>query len=191
MYICNCIYNCHFIYRPPLYQFLCACKFGNLEEIQIILEELKENGYDINVGDSNGKNGLHFASQYGKESAVEFLLDHEANPNLFDGEKYTPLYHSSRFGYHKICKLLIDKGAEIDSKNRSDNSTPLMAASEFGCLDTCKFLIDNGADIEAKSKNGMNPLILASKKGRKDIVEYLTSIKNCDIEVKDNVLVCL
>ena len=69
----------------------------------------------------------------------------------------TPLIHASKNENIDIVIYLIDKGAEIQSKDNkykytsSNGFTPLIHASMEGHLETVKYLVGIGLDIEAKS----------------------------------------
>jgi serine/threonine protein kinase len=103
-----------------------------------------------------------------------------------------------------IAELLIDKGADINSKDQGgktplyymrslemaqfliaqgadvnvkawDGTTPLFSAADQSNKEMAQFLIAQGADVNVKDKNGMTPLRLATMSGAKDIVEVLKS----------------
>lgn len=59
-------------------------------------------------------------------------------------------------------KLLIDKNADVNSKDKFD-STPLHLASGYNPNEELvKFLLENNANVNAKDKDGWTPLHLAS-----------------------------
>ena len=59
---------------------------------------------------------------------------------------YTALMDASQFGYKKICKLLIEKGADVNAKT-DYGKTALMYASEKGRKEICELFITNGAEV--------------------------------------------
>ena len=63
-----------------------------------------------------------------------------------------------------IIKLLIDKGASMDSSS-TFNDTALHAAAEVGRDDIVSFLLDRGANINCSDKAGWSPLMFAAEKG--------------------------
>jgi ankyrin repeat protein len=56
-------------------------------------------------------------------------------------------------GYFDICRLLIDKGADIEAKS-SSGLTPLQYAAGQGEIEILRLLCDRGAGIEARSISG-------------------------------------
>lgn len=66
---------------------------------------------------------------------------------VYDGdtiEEATPLWCAAAAGHLNIVKLLVRKGANVNSTTKS-NSTPLRAACFDGYYDIIKFLISHGA----------------------------------------------
>ncbi len=64
-----------------------------------------------------------------------------------------------------ICKLLIDRGSDVNAEAEY-NRTPLHLAAHRGLYDICELLIDRGADINAKCpSNSSTPLRSAVENG--------------------------
>jgi len=63
-------------------------------------------------------------------------------------------------GQTEIVKMLIEKGAEVDARDR-DGHTPLMLAAIYGCNQTIQVLLEAGADPRAKTKSGNTAVIYA------------------------------
>jgi ankyrin repeat protein len=99
-------------------------------------------------------------------------------------------------------RKLLEKVAELDSKDNIYGRTPLWWAAKTGReavvqlllekgaeLDSkdiggqtplswaaVKLLLENGAELESKDGQGQTPLSLAAKNGQKAVVKLLTSI---------------
>ena len=59
-----------------------------------------------------------------------------------------------------MVKLLIEEGAELESKDKEFGQTPLSLAAEHGYEAVVKLLIEKGADLESKDKKyGQTPLL--------------------------------
>jgi ankyrin repeat protein len=72
---------------------------------------------------------------------------------------------------NKVQKL-IDKGADVNAKNKN-GFTALMLAAQKGKFEIFCNLYRLGAKVDAKDKNGGTALMAASIKGNEDIVEFL------------------
>ncbi|KAG7408365.1 Ankyrin repeat domain-containing protein 50 [Fusarium oxysporum f. sp. rapae] len=97
---------------------------------------------------------------------------------------FTDLMLASYYGHCVIVKLLLDKGAEIESKDDEYGRTPLSWAAKNGHKAIVKLLLENGADIEAKDKDGRTPLLWAALMEYEAIVKLLLE-NGADIEAKD------
>ncbi|TFY61174.1 hypothetical protein EVG20_g7156 [Dentipellis fragilis] len=82
----------------------------------------------------------------------------------------------------KMCKLLLDKGANINAK-AGDFGTALIAASLTGHTSLAELLLDKGADINARVNGHGTALIAASVEGHISIVKVLLE-KRADINAK-------
>jgi len=77
--------------------------------------------------------------------------------------------------YLKIIKALLQKGANLDIKNRNGN-TPLIEAAKYTDTEIIKLLIDAGANtnnINIQNNNGDTALMYASHNNNPEIVKML------------------
>ena len=56
-----------------------------------------------------------------------------------------------------MVKLLLEKGAELETKDK-DSRTPLLLAAGKGQEAVVKLLLEKGAELETKDNNGRMPL---------------------------------
>lgn len=73
----------------------------------------------------------------------------------------TPLLKHARKGNYDICKLLIEKGADVNAENY-ESATPLFAAADGGRVEVVKLLLENGADPNLRGNrviDGKNALL--------------------------------
>lgn len=129
----------------------------------------------------------------------------------------TPLHFAAEKGHLDIVTLLIDKGANINSRD-SNNCTPLHIAAKYGRFCVVKYLINKGAGdqegalhysalsghraivsflcksgININSRtiaNRMTPLHLAASKGHLMVVKYLVR-SGAGINDLDNRFLCM
>ncbi|MDD5454971.1 MAG: ankyrin repeat domain-containing protein [Candidatus Ratteibacteria bacterium] len=65
-------------------------------------------------------------------------------------------------GNKEQVRTLLDKGADINTKDKISGDTALMWAALVGRIDIVKFLIDNGADVNIKNNVGNTALMEAA-----------------------------
>jgi ankyrin repeat protein len=83
------------------------------------------------------------------------------------------LLAASRKGDVAVVKQLLDKGADVNAKNRY-NSTPLFFACDRGHFEVAKLLIERGADMNVKDNfYNATALTWAMNKKHNDIVELM------------------
>ena len=80
----------------------------------------------------------------------------------------------------EICKLYLNRGAEVDAIGGELKSTPLHWAVRQGHLQMVLLLMQNGADPNVKDGEGCSGLHLAAQFGHTSIVAYLVA-KRCHI----------
>ena len=70
-------------------------------------------------------------------------------------------YPAIRSGDTAQVTALIQKGSDVNAKERRGGATPLMHAAAIGSLDTMRLLLDKGADVNAKNAAGATALLWA------------------------------
>ena len=70
--------------------------------------------------------------------------------------------HAAWFGHIDVMRILIDKGADVNAKNKN-GATALILAADKGNAEIVSFLIDKGADVNAKDGNGTALMLAANK----------------------------
>src|SRR4029450_5887356 len=107
--------------------------------------------------------GIVSAARSGDKRAIEKLL--AADPEIVkarDAAGSTPLHHAAGFGALATMKLLLDKGADVNAKNKR-KSTPLFWAIHDEAK--VRLLLDRGADINARTADGRSPVYQAASLG--------------------------
>ena len=72
----------------------------------------------------------------------------------------------------EVAELLIEKGADIDAKDKT-GSTALMWAARDNSLEMVKLLIEKGADVMLENNEGNTALICAQIRGYEKIIAVL------------------
>jgi len=109
-------------------------------------------------------------------------IDVEAKAGMFD---WTCLMAAAINDHLDICRLLIDKGALVDSKD-NDSWTPLHLAAQYDLIEIIHLLCDRGADVEARDNIGWRPLHFAAGNGSITAVIVLIEEMNVEINARDN-----
>jgi len=140
------------------------------------------------VRDKRGLTQLFFFCWKGMTSSVIRMLEMrsiDVEARLSDELSIaTCLMIAASNGHLDICRLLIDKGVQMEAKD-SNGNTPLHFAAANGHLEIVRLLCDHGADVEARNKWGMRPLHWAAYRGHISIVKELIEVKNVEINARD------
>ena len=127
-------------------------KAGRTKVIELLSEQPK------NVSLSHN---LWKAASVGDLSAIKDALGDSADLNALDSQfGITPLGWAALNGKTEAAKLLLEKGADVNARNR-DGATPLHSAAFLGRIETVKLLLDSGADTTLRSNDGTIPTDVA------------------------------
>lgn len=138
---------------------------------------------DVNARDKNGESALVIAAGRGNQlSTIKLLLDGGANIEIRKGD-FTALHLASTYGHRETAELLLNRGADIESKT-NDSLTPLVVASNSEQREMVEFLLGRGANIESKQAQGQTALHQACSHGYKETAELLLG-RGADIESRD------
>lgn len=96
----------------------------------------------------------------------------------------TPLHKAASNGQIEICKLLIEKGADIQAINNSQE-TPLHFASYNGHLGVAKLLINKGVDIKQQGRQGGSNLHMAAWGGHPEMIKFFIE-KGINANIQDS-----
>ncbi len=126
--------------------------------------------------------GIVGAAQSGDVGMLRERLD--AHPDLIDAlggrgfQKATALHLAALRNQHAAMRLLIERGADLNSRDFPDNATPLHFAAANGDLETVRLLVEAGADAEGKGDDyevGVLGWATCFRQVRQDMADYLLS----------------
>lgn len=83
------------------------------------------------------------------------------------------IYALAAAGRSGAVRLLLEKGANIETRRPLSGETPLIIAARNKQLGVVILLVENGANLHATDKNGSTALTGASELGHEDIVLFL------------------
>ncbi|KAG4441488.1 hypothetical protein IFR05_003015 [Cadophora sp. M221] len=99
-----------------------------------------------------------------------------------DTKGRTPLYVTAETGASILCRMLLDKGADVNAQGGYYGNA-LYAASTVGHKEVVTLLLDKGADVNAQSGDYGNALQAASIEGHKEVVILLLD-KGADVNAQ-------
>jgi ankyrin repeat protein len=164
---------------------------GGGDSLHSIAQSLIDHGADVNhVRFWDGLTALLGAAETGRVGLVALLLSHGAlldPPCVFDGgggggggANYmgkTPLMVAACSGESTgppICKLLLDRGAEVDEVQESSGKTALCFACERGFVSTVELLVEWGANVNHRAgRDGWTPLAFAARMNKGGVIAKL------------------
>jgi ankyrin repeat protein len=126
----------------------------------------------FNDGNSARKaNALHLAALVGGIDEFKFYLDNHllTDLNTEDGDGQTPMHYAASAGLASVVKFLVELGANINAKSKSD-MTPLNLAIQRGHTECVRTLLVNGAGQQVI---GHSPFIDAYYSGNGTIINLL------------------
>ena len=162
-----------------------------------ILKDLIAKGAKLDIQDPKV---MCQAAMFGSKEMLEYLLDAGGNPNAQSKDGQSALICC--FGYGgkgKDCvekaKLLVERGADVNGRDKEGGETVLMKALPYG-PDIVKLLLDKGADVNAKDSEGKSVLHRAIRISTEStpgvgvrVVEIILD-HGADINVKNNLGIC-
>ena len=110
------------------YDLINACKSGSIE----LINQLIENGADVNTKDDNGWTPLHWAAFRGHEGVVKLLINNKASVDIKNNHAETPLHYAAYNGHEGVAELLLKHNSIDVNATNGYNETPLHFAAENG-----------------------------------------------------------
>ena len=144
----------------PLHE---AIRRGSVPLVRLLLEK----GVGPNAPEANGKTPLHQWTETGlneekREEILDLLAGRRADLEAADGGGERPLHLAAqRHGSPQAVELLLQKGAQLESRN-GRSRTPLLEAATFGEFRSAVPLCAWGADLKARDADGKDLLALVS-----------------------------
>lgn len=130
---------------------LCKAEFY-LSATPQSLQQIIDQGVDVNARDDIGKSALHWVANANPE-LISALLAAGAEVNAVDQWDRMPLHFVAAAGSAENVSLLLQAGAMLDAKTAND-WTPLHGAAKFGSAENIMILLEAGADASARTEMG-------------------------------------
>ena len=165
-------------YTDLVAKLINLCKFTRIcQNLQPVMREVRN---------KRGLTQLWYFCRKGMTSSVVRMLemrsiDVEAKGGVFG---WTCLMAAAYHGHLAICRLLLEKGAKMEAKNKF-GGTLLHCAACRGHVEIVRLLCDRGADVEARSNHEWRPLHQAAINGHISIVKELVEERNAEINARN------
>jgi ankyrin repeat protein len=116
-------------------------------------------------------------------SKLQAMLAGGASANHKDARGLTPLMYAAAVGSADAMKILIEKGADVNTKNAFDSTALMWSVTD---INKVRMLLDRAADVNAVSKQGHTALLLAAMSdGAAPILRMLID-KGANVKAVDN-----
>ncbi len=155
--------------RPLLHQ---AARSDDVATVNSYLEK----GVSADIEDVIGFTALMHAARDGAMGAVKILVANGADVNhkgAVYGLKVTPLHLATIGNQTEIVKLLIDKGAHLDTQGGT-GQTPLSWGLFGGSREAAAVLLEAGANWQTGPDGGPDLRAVAESLGWTEIVELMS-----------------
>ena len=129
----------------------------NPEKSNPIIEQLIQEGLDINKTDEDVETPLIKAINYSKIEHVKFLLEHGADINKPDCDGITPLMYEIADEKIELVKFFLEHGADVNIKD-NDGDSALHCAARTYDSNIIRLIADKVADINAQNNDGETAL---------------------------------
>jgi hypothetical protein len=117
---------------------------------------------------------------------LSLLIEHGADIEGLNGSGsgWTPLNFASSHGRLEVGQCLLDRGANIETRD-SQGRTPLILAAQQGHVEFARMLLERGAVIDAQDEGGKSALHFAAEDGSTQAVQLLLE-HGADVNVRSN-----
>ncbi|CAD7701665.1 unnamed protein product [Ostreobium quekettii] len=149
-------------------------------------------GCNIEAADKDEQRAMHHAARHGAIECVDVLLRAGADINaLAKGEGV--LIFAVRGGHYDVARMLMERGAELNSSPKDDPRITLVHALAIGTspsaevdVELLKEVLVKGADINAADEHGNTALHLAAIVGKEaSVLELVRSGAKLDERNQD------
>jgi hypothetical protein len=123
-------------------------------------------------GDARGPFALINAIKANRYDEAAAVLESGVDPDA-SANNYIPILTATQHGRVQLIALLLEYGADIETRTTKFKQTPLLVAALKGHSMAAMMLAENGADILATDTTGRTASQLASEAGYKDLANDL------------------
>ncbi|XP_046563508.1 ankyrin repeat domain-containing protein 50-like [Haliotis rubra] len=165
--------------RTPV---MLAAEMGHRAVFDLLVRE----GADVSLVDDNKNNILHVACIGGHVDMVKNVLSQKvADINSRGQYGRTPVMLAAEKGYRAVFDLLVRKGADVSLVDDNKNNI-LHVACFGGHVDMVKYVLSQKvADINSSGQYGRTPMMMAARKGHREVFDVLVR-EGADVSLVDD-----
>ena len=146
-------------------------------------------GVSPNVSNEKGNTPLIISASLGDLPSLQDLLAYRADLNAANKDGNTALIYAARFNHPEVIKMLLlpqtmQTPLDVNAQNKT-GETALYWGAAKGNVEVVKRLLAAGADPTIAANNGLVPVAVAQKNGRKQVLEWF----NKDIREVENAVI--
>lgn len=137
-----------------------------------VVKALVASGVCLELQDQDGNTPLHVACEHGRFECANEMICQTSSSKLtpvFETQNWrglTCLHVATLHKHHRIMKLLMKKGVDLNLQEGTSGKTALHMSVEIHDVDAVTMLLNRGANVDAAMLNGCTALHLAV--GRQD-----------------------
>lgn len=143
------------------------------------LKALLDAGASTETPDKWGRRAIDQVNYFRRDplsvEAAKMLLERGADPDIspHPDMRSSPLHMATRQEQIELMDMLIQAGADLNSRDRGDMATPLIDAARFNCQTSVNKLLASGANTGAADGEGRTALHMAVFSNHNNIVSAL------------------
>jgi ankyrin repeat protein len=149
---------------------MAASHNGHTDVVKFLLEK----GADVNAKNKYGDTALRNAVLLFNRAEVLKSVNNSDKDATFIAKRMA-MQDASEKVHAEIVKLLLDKGADVNTKT-DNGTTALIEAASRGMTEAVRLLLDRGADANVMATDGDTALRLAKVQGYAEIVQMLEKV---------------
>ncbi|KAK6512025.1 hypothetical protein TWF481_000923 [Arthrobotrys musiformis] len=125
-----------------------------MHDLPELAKTLINHGFQPRVVDEHNYSAFQIAAVFGSYRVGKVLLEHDKRQTISQDTDPSPILLAASSNKTRYLELLLENGADIETRDQTTGYTPLLAAAADGSVDTVTLILDKGADIFAKDRRG-------------------------------------
>ena len=163
-----------------------AAARGDCARVQLLLDA----GCNIQVSEGSAQtfSALHAAACNNYVDVVRILIQHRADLEARNGRDETPLITACRNGNTPCVAALIEAGADIMARMKTNGASGLCLACQNGHLEVVKVMCQAGGEalVLQPDKNNVSPLVSAVRYKHTHIVRFMVELSAKQLLLLEN-----